>query len=342
MNKKYIFMILVLGFCLWAIFYLFDIISMLEMLLSFVIYDLVAYLLYLWWRKLRKKEILNIKDFSKKFFFRFSIFMFLLLILMWWFTYYQNEIDPATMPIYTISNWEKTIVFQSMSHIWTKKFYNNVVENIKKYKKRDFVLFFEWVRPWTKENANWFDKAIWVKFNQDLYKNFSKLYWVIPQDNRKFLWLVNYKDFNIDLSIDDIMEIYNKKIKSDVKNKKKLDNKKEIIDVWEDLIVFISELSPRQLSILRYINKSILNFIIKNDTVRSQIISNLSNEDLFDVILEERNKNLVKEINKSKYDKIIIIYWLMHFKWVFELLKKDDNNWKIIETDYLYPIIDKE
>jgi hypothetical protein len=31
-------------------------------------------------------------------------------------------------------------------------------------------------------------------------------------------------------------------------------------------------------------------------------------------------------------------YWLLHFKWILELLQKNDPNWKIIKTKYLYPI----
>ena len=66
--------------------------------------------------------------------------------------------------------------------------------------------------------------------------------------------------------------------------------------------------------------------------------NNFTNKELFEVILDERNKILVNEIQKSEYDKIYITYWLLHFKWVLEELKKQDPKWEIIETKYLYPI----
>jgi hypothetical protein len=31
-------------------------------------------------------------------------------------------------------------------------------------------------------------------------------------------------------------------------------------------------------------------------------------------------------------------YWLLHFKWVLELLKEKDSKWEIISTSNLYPI----
>jgi hypothetical protein len=40
------------------------------------------------------------------------------------------------MPEFTITNGDKTIVFQSMSHIGTQKFYDTVGNNIKE-KKQD-------------------------------------------------------------------------------------------------------------------------------------------------------------------------------------------------------------
>jgi hypothetical protein len=50
---------------------------------------------------------------------------------------------------------------------------------------------------------------------------------------------------------------------------------------------------------------------------------------LFEIILEWRNKILTDEILKSKYDKIYITYWKMHFQWVLKLLQKQNPKWHI-------------
>jgi len=257
---------------------------------------------------------------------------------LWSFAYYQNEVSPAKMPVYTISNWDKTIIFQNMSHIWTQSFYHNVKENIIKSKNKDFVLYYEWVQPWKEENMQEFNKILWIDFNQDTYKNFSKLYWLTHQDNRLFLNLVNNKDYNIDISIDDIISIYKEKTESkEIKNKKSKSEEKPI-NINKLVNEKLENLNERQLKILVYINQSIMNFIIKNKNFRDGLLKYSWKENLFEVILWERNNHLSDEIINRKDKKVHILYWLMHFPWVFENLKKQDPKWKIIKTEYLQVI----
>ncbi len=305
-----------------------------EAMISIAIYNLITFGVYLIWKLVTKKNKMNFIDFSRIFIYRLSLLLFILVTLIWWFAFYQNDLNPAKMPIYTISNSQKTVIFQNMSHIWSQNFYDSVIENIRKYKKEKFVLFYEGVRPWKEESMKDFDNALWVQFDEDLYENFSKLYWVVYQNNEDLLWLVNNLDFNIDLGIDEIMEIY--KEKSHKNNNNVSIQSKEAIDLSQEIVSALSELSPRELSVLRYVNKSIINFMIKNDGFRDTLIENMWNTSLFDVILDDRNKNLAKEIEDSEYNKIIVTYWLMHFDWVFSILKNNDNNWRIIKTDYIY------
>jgi hypothetical protein len=100
----------------------------------------------------------------------------------------------------------------------------------------------------------------------------------------------------------------------------------------------LSNLNDRELKILVYTNKSILNLIIKSDWIKDFVTKNFANQQLFDVILNKRNENLSKEIISSKYDKIFITYGLLHFNWVLKLLQENDSNWKIIKTEKSYPI----
>lgn len=333
-SKKNIFTIIFLTVFLSIIFYINWIVWILSTIFSLLIYSLFTYFFYFLYKKIFRKKYLFYIDFLKLFLYRASIWLLIIIVFIWWFSYYSNEINPAKMPTYTISNGKKIVIFQAMSHIWKKSFYEKVKQNLIKAKKNWFVYFFEWVRPWTKENKKDFDKAIWIKFDKNLYKNFSKLYGVTNQDNRIFLWLVNNLDFNVDLSIDDIMKYYKK---YNFKNPN-LSKTQQAIDVNKEIIKTLSKLNPKELAILRYINQAILNVIISSPKARTTISDNFWNKNLFKVILEERNKNLVKNITKSKYNKIFITYWLMHFDGVFKLLKQKDKNWKIIKVNYLYPI----
>lgn len=53
-------------------------------------------------------------------------------------------------------------------------------------------------------------------------------------------------------------------------------------------------------------------------------------DDIFSVILDDRNLHLVKNIVESSEKKIFITYGMMHFEGVYELLKKSDPTWRII------------
>lgn len=335
MSKKTIFIYIFYTFFSLIIFYISWIVWILEFILSIILYFLFFYFFHTLIRKLRKKEYMNFYDFLSYFLYRVSFFLIIVFWILWGFSYYENELYPASMPEITISNWSKTVVFQAMSHIWTNTFYEKIKQNLTEYKKNWFVYFFEWVKGWSEENTEKFNKALWIKFDADLYKNFSKLYWVVNQDNNLFLWLVNNLDFNVDLNLDEIIGLYEKQLdkweKGEVKNEIPLDVNKQIVET-------LATLNDKQLELLRYVNKSILNFIIKSDWLQKLLTDNFTNAVLFDVILNKRNDVLSNEIINSKYNKIYLTYWLLHFNWVFKLLQKNDSNWRIVWKKLFYPI----
>ena len=269
------------------------------------------------------------------FFYRISVVLLFCMIFIWWSAFYKNEVSPTPMPRYTFSNWDKEVIFQWMSHIWSNKFYSSVQEELKAKKAKWFVYFFEGVQGGSEENTDKFNKAMWVKFDENLYKNFSKLYWVVHQDNSLYYNLVNNKDYNVDISIDEIIKYY--EVPDDSKRSSSA-FPEEVLDANAEIVKTLSKLNDKELAILRYINKAMLNFMIWSDSTRNFVLNNLANEKLFDVILNKRNEVLAEEINNTDHKKIFITYWLLHFEWVYNLLIQKDNTWKITKTENLYPI----
>ena len=316
-----------------ALIYISGLAWLLSFIFSLLFYGTLIYLVVFLYKKLRKKETPEYKKVFLKFLRSAWISLFLVIGIIWGFAYYQNEIAPAQMPLYTLSNWEKTLLFQWMSHIGTERFYEEVRNNIRAAKNDDFVLYFEWVQEGSQENMEKFNKILWVEFDADLYKNFSKLYWLVHQDNDSLLWLVNDEDYNVDLWIDRILEIYEEKYPLDV-----IDEEKELLAVSSEITNILATLDPRQLSILIYINQAIINTIIKYDSLRESILDISGSSNIFDVILNDRNTYLVNEIITGPHEKIFTTYGLMHYSWVYEELKKQDSRWELIDTQYLYPI----
>jgi len=239
------------------------------------------------------------------------------------------------MPRYTLTNGEKTLVFQWMSHIATPRFYQEVADMVRENKEKWSVLFFEWVRGGTAQNESNFDKALWVKFDKNTYASLSKIYGLINQDNKKFLGLVNGYDFNVDVTIDDIMTQYDAIKTPQSVNPLVWDTP---VDMSTEIVEWLAKVWPNKLKVLQYLNRGLINAIIKSDGVQSTIYDNFTNKDLFQVILHNRNLVLASAIEDSKYNHIVTLYGLLHFQWIYEILKNDDIRWRIEKIEYLHPI----
>jgi len=335
MNKKNIFNIIFSIIFLSTLYFVSWLIWVLNSILLFIFYVFIAFFIYIIWKNIINKEYLSFDKFINYFLFKVLMWMYISIFLITWLSYYSNKISPAPMPTYTISNWEKTVIFQAMSHIWSNDFYNSIKTNLINAKKNWYIYFYEWVKNWTDENRKKFNKAIWIKFDKNLYKNFSKLYWVTQQDNSIYYNLVNNKDYNIDLSIDEIIEYYEE---LETTNQSSILKSEKVVDINWEVIKTLSQFNKKEMKILRYLNKAMLNLILWSETIQTTLTNNFTNKNLFKIILNKRNDVLSNEIINSKHNKIFITYWLLHFKWVFKLLQKNDKNWKIIKTEYLYPI----
>lgn len=303
-------------------------------------YSILAYIIYILYHFFKKTPLVffsieNYTLFLEFFLYRAMWIILLLIGFLWSFSYYQNELSPATLPRYTISNGDKTVVFQTMSHIWSENFYTTVQNTIFSYKQKWFVLFFEWVQSGTQENNNKLDQALWMNFNETTYDSLSKLYGLVQQDNSKFLNLVNNKDYNIDISIDDIITSYEK-----IKKENGLENRtySPPINTTELVTKELSELPENKLQLLKYVNRAFINVILKNESLQANIQNTFANKELFEVILTKRNEFISNAILKSQEKNIIATYWLLHFQGIFELLQASDIKWRITQIDYIYPL----
>jgi hypothetical protein len=104
------------------------------------------------------------------------------------------------------------------------------------------------------------------------------------------------------------MELYKKLLKE--KNKETIQKElpEEVVDINKELTKSLSQLNEKQLIVLRFINKAFLNLFMKNNNIQDAIMNNFSNKTLFDIILKQRNKNIVENIYSNPNEKIIITY----------------------------------
>lgn len=55
----------------------------------------------------------------------------------------MNDYAPATLPRITITNGDKTVIFQSMMHVASPEFYDEVRNDMTNLQSHDFVFFYE-------------------------------------------------------------------------------------------------------------------------------------------------------------------------------------------------------
>lgn len=318
--------ILIISSCItWFIGGFFSLISFFT---SFFLYASIAYIVVYVWKKLRKKEIPLFPVFILNFSIRLCMMLWVVWGIVFSFCYYHNDIAPAYIPSYTLSNGEQTIYFQTMSHIGSPQFYEWVQERVRQKKEELYTLFYEWVRPGSPESEEIFRQALGVELTSESYTQLSDLYGVVAQNNNDFLGYGDTPDINVDLDLDTVIDLYKQQV---WEQGLQADQTKPIVNIEADLLTRIENITPKQKKILQYINQAIMNLFIKNENLRQAILKNFWS-DIFRVILDDRNKHLVQEIEKIEYDKIVILYGLLHFEWTLRLLQENDPNWKIIET----------
>lgn len=272
------------------------------------------------------------------FYHRIAVFMLIVFSIFFALFYYENSISPAKLPEFTISDGKKIVKFQGMAHIWSDDFYGKIRNNVIAYKKDWFVLFFEWVKPGSDVNNEKFNKMLGINFSKKTYIDLSKLYWLRAQNNQDFLWLVNNQDFNIDTNIDEIVSMYEAKYGVVDKMQNQVIKQETPFDVEKYVAEIVSTFNDREMKILIYVNRAIMNFIVKSQAIQDFALEKTGSKNVFDIILNNRNKILATEIQNSEHKKMYVLYGLLHFKWVFDILQKSDPNWQIVSVKYYYPV----
>lgn len=313
----------------FSIYYLSWLEALLDMWGALIFYSVVLFLVYALWKFLHGREQVHFFLFFISFLYKVSLSLAFFCIIVWSFFVYQNELRPAKFPLYTLSNWEKILHFQTVSHIASESFYLAVRTAIIEAKNTGAVLFFEWVQPGSKENMEAFNRALWIDFSEDLYDNFSRLYGVRAQDNLMFLGLWNTPDINVDIDIDTIMELYRARKGENYDPS----TSEEPLQIDDEILRLLWGLKARELALLQYANQAFLNFFMKQEALQGFILEQ-SWADIFSVILEDRDKYIADAIRESEYENIFAIYGKLHFDGVWKHLQTEDPRWKIQHIKY--------
>jgi len=112
---------------------------------------------------------------------------------------------PATLPRITLSNGEKTVVFQSMMHIASPSFYDAVRADMQLLVGQEYVFFYEGVRPGTVESIERLGTLLGTDVSPEMYDTLAHLAHLESQKTEDFISIL--PSTNVDISTDDIVRI---------------------------------------------------------------------------------------------------------------------------------------
>jgi hypothetical protein len=270
--------------------------------------------------------------------------LLLLLILMMAAALSVETVSPLEMPRYTITNGDKTVVFQTMTHIANANFYREVQGAILQSKEDGYTYFYESVSIDPKNIANIPESELRAKKEKshltEVYQSLADVMGLQVQNQEDFLNLINDKDINVDATMQQLLERVDQVAHKYDKNyhpvKVKLtaeEMDKRLmgsifggadIDKLDKGLAEMNKLPKDQKDILGFILRDIISLSSRMTTETMDMLpSNVT-----EVILDYRN-NILSDAIIHGPNKIFITYGQAHLKGVMQRLQKDDPRWHI-------------
>lgn len=269
---------------------------------------------------------------------------FIYLIPITIYAYINGGVSTSSMNTYTLTNGQKTVVFQSMSHIGLRSFYKEVGEEMTAYRNKGYIILLEGIgstgyKPLRKGNIgyeaavakynSYYDvnkKMLDTMDNDSIYKNSKYTYQAIELSR-----YMAYDDEYADLSYSSLFELADQKAKSNNISKEALENYKEMDFSYSeatDMLLhhekfYIYMENIRYYPLFTFLDRNLMPLINKFYPEHSLML---------DVSINARDKNLVKHIIDEPENFIYLTYGNAHFNGVFANLKAIDANWKIVST----------
>lgn len=257
-----------------------------------------------------------------------------------------TEANPVLHPQVTLTNGKKTVVFQGMQHIGSENFYKSVIYDMEQAISDGYVIYYERVQTSTPESKEFMGKLTNAVSGggEDLdgfYKSFGKMCGLKFQSDYLALFdkdIAKYPQKHVIADVDalELKREYERLMKTDPMFAKAHANDFKAMTKGagsKDMSKMFSWLdsgTKGQKKIAGIVCRGFMNKMM----MRSE-----SHQSKFDpIILDYRNRALVKRITAEHHDKIFITYGARHFKGVFALLKKQDPHWKIVSVKWMRSI----
>lgn len=221
------------------------------------------------------------------------------------------------MQSHTITNGTQIVVFESMFHVGTDAFFDDVRDSIRFYKQDGYAYFYERVKEGTAEDKARLAEFVGVTDMKAAFAALADLTGLSVQPQDSFLGLVNNNDTNVDMTTTEIVAELDR---MGVKKASK------VLDIAEKVDEMRTNLSATGMG--RWLLRAIswfVRFMMRRNAKNPNRSSKLR------MLVDMRDDVLVKAIVEGP-QRIIVTYGAAHFKGTFEKLKAIDPAWTIVAT----------
>lgn len=247
-----------------------------------------------------------------------------------YFLAFNATLRPVTVPLATLSNGRKTVVFQGMMHIGTESFYKGVVYDLERALTEGYVLFYEGVQPDPSADA-WFSQTL--AGGGDLSANYTALGKACGLDFQlNYFTLLNVdrashpeRHVTADVTTGDMKREYERLVRTDpafaayARSSEAKNDTTGGGDMAKGL-AWLNRATPGQQVLIGTACRGVLNMVSSRDDESDPINR---------VILDYRNRQLATRIAQSPANKIYVTYGAGHLPGLLRDLKARDPAWEI-------------
>ena len=255
-----------------------------------------------------------------------------------------TALRPLTVPQATLSNGQKTVVFQGMMHVGSEGFYKSVVYDLEQALADGYVLYYEGVTA-SPDGDKWFSDTLagggdlstnYQQFSEICGLQFQLGYFQLLEADRAAR---PDRHVSADVSTADMMHEYQRLMASDPAFAAAVGQTKAPAPTEQEggsfarLFSVLGNITPGQRDLVGTACRGFLTYILGRKTA----------PDVLDpVILDFRNRQLASRIAADTHDKIYITYGAGHLPGLLRDLQADDADWQIKSVKWLRVIQPQE
>jgi hypothetical protein len=252
------------------------------------------------------------------------------------------QAGPTAVPLATLSNGQRTVVFQGMQHIGSEDFYKSVVFDLEQALADGYTLFYEGVTPvdGRPDLTEWFDQTLRGS-KQDLSAGYKKM-----AEQCGLSFQLNYFDpIKADMAIHPSRHVtadanflemkaeYDRLLREDpgfaaamaIKAAKAAKAAQAVSESGDPFALFLGIVdgaTPEQKKLAGIVCRGVLGMAVSGALGQANDPSNR-------IIVDYRNETLARFVAESRADRIYITYGAAHFPGFLAELQKRDPKFAI-------------